>query len=60
MKLYAVALSNPGAYAFGDEWIEFYWADDRLHAEEQAEDANASARILAVAEIPYEVVTPER
>jgi hypothetical protein len=45
---YAVALSNPGAYHFGDVWIECYWADNAEHAKEQAQDANTSAEILAV------------
>jgi hypothetical protein len=54
MNRYAVALRNPGAYHFGDTWIEFYSADDADHAREQAEDANVSAEILAIASVPKE------
>ena len=52
MERYAVAIKNPGAYHFGDAWIEFYSADDQDHAREQAEDANSSAEILCVALVP--------
>lgn len=60
MRLYAVSLKNEGVYHFGDAWIEFYWADDDEHAREQAEDMNASAEILTIAFVPYEVSTGVR
>ena len=44
LSLYAVCLKSPDG-----PWIEFYWADDREHAEEQAEDANQDAEVACVA-----------
>ena len=50
MYLYAVCLN--GQVGLDDWWIEFYWAEDQEHAEEQAHDANRESAIVCVAIVP--------
>lgn len=50
-RLFAVAIADFGSGVS----VEFYWADDSLHAEEQAEDAcSRSEEVVAVAQVPRE------
>jgi hypothetical protein len=54
MKLYAVCLNT--ASGLDDWWIEFYWADDDEHAEEQALDGNPECAVVCT---PTPVPTPD-
>lgn len=50
LALYAATIAED----VGHYHIEFYWAEDAEHAEEQAEDANPRpAIVLCVARVPY-------
>jgi hypothetical protein len=52
MTLYALCISE--FESPHKEWfIEFYWADDDEHAQEQAENAHPGGTILAAATVPY-------
>ena len=66
MKNYAVCLNtSEGLYdplraqRPDDWWIEFYWAEDTDHAEQQAEDANPNCAVVCVAVSPYAVLPKE-
>lgn len=66
MDLYAVCLNTAQGWAGStaeaaekaqrdypdDFWIEFYWAEDSDHAEEQAEDAHQGCAVVCVARAP--------
>lgn len=55
MKLYAVCLNTADHDTYPDDWwIEFYWAEDSEHAEEQALDANPRCAIVCVANVPVQ------
>jgi hypothetical protein len=56
MKNYAVCLNTSDDSRPDDWWIEFYWADDTDHAEQQAEEANPGCAIVCVAISPYAVL----
>lgn len=49
LSLYAVCLNTAEVARPDDFWIEFYWAEDGDHAEEQAENANPECAIVCVA-----------
>lgn len=52
MDLFAVCLNTAEDARPDDFWIEFYWADDQDHAEEQAENGNEGCAVVCVAAAP--------
>lgn len=63
MKLYAVCLNTETGIGGrtireDDFWIEFYMAEDREHAREQAENGNEGCAVVCVAVVP-EPKTPD-
>lgn len=59
MDLYAVALNAEHESEPDNWWIEFYWADDDEHAEEQAKNAHPHAAVLCTPTlVPYEPQNP--
>jgi hypothetical protein len=60
MDLYAVCLNTARPDMPDDFWVEFYWAEDQDHAEEQAENAHQGCAVVCVARTPREyVIDPE-
>lgn len=52
MYLYAVCMNTSDSARPDDWWIEYFWADDTDHAEEQAESANPNCAVVCVGITP--------
>lgn len=53
LSRYCVCLNTSTDGLYDDDfWLEFYWAENSEHAEEQAEDANPQSAIVCVREVP--------